>query len=103
MNAKNANGLSALPYFLEMTPPGGGAETILNLLIAAGADVNSRDSKGRTPIFFACKNHHLDDIRTLIAHGADVNAKDRIGQTVLMSCFDKAALKVLIEAGLKAQ
>jgi ankyrin repeat protein len=59
------------------------------LLVAAGANVNSRDNLyGETPLHFtldccyaALGNH--DMARFLLAHGADVNAEDFTGNTPL--------------------
>ncbi|KAI1174743.1 heterokaryon incompatibility protein-domain-containing protein [Nemania sp. FL0916] len=50
--------------------------TIVELLLEAGADVNSRDYQGKTPIALARKNGHVDVVRFLISAGADepVNA-----------------------------
>ncbi|MBQ1926217.1 MAG: ankyrin repeat domain-containing protein, partial [Proteobacteria bacterium] len=50
-------------------------------LIDAGADVNAKDNKGRTPLMLIGGD---DNIEALIKAGADVNAKDNDGQTVLM-------------------
>jgi ankyrin repeat protein len=54
------------------------------LLISAGADVNSRDDKMQsTPLHIAaeCGNNSIAEL--LIAKGADVNAKDKDGKTPL--------------------
>ncbi len=55
----------------------------MDLLIAAGADVNLRDSLGETPLHHAIR--HIYDVRAryLLAHGADVNAKNNQGKTPL--------------------
>jgi len=59
------------------------------LLVAAGANVNTKDNLfGETPLHFAtdCCNAAIgnhDMVRFLIAHGADVNAKDNDGHTPL--------------------
>ena len=44
--------------------------TELNAQIAAGADVNTTDSDGYTPIHWATSNRHLDIVNALIAAGA---------------------------------
>lgn len=51
--------------------------------VARGADVNSKDDKGRTPLQQGAVNGHLDVVQYLVARGADVNAKDSDGFTVL--------------------
>ena len=88
-----------LTYFLERAPTNVDTQKILSLLVTAGADVNKPEHDGATPLDYACTNQHPEAVRALIAAGADVNAKGRYGQTVLMSCFDKACLKILIDSG----
>ena len=44
--------------------------------LAAGTDVNARDSIGETPLFYAAVDGHKEIAELLIAEGADVNAKD---------------------------
>ncbi|MGE3858195.1 MAG: ankyrin repeat domain-containing protein [Dehalococcoidia bacterium] len=50
-------------------------------LIAAGAAVDERDARGRTPLFRAAQNGHLPVARALLAAGADVNAADEAADT----------------------
>ena len=42
-------------------------------------DVNARDEKGRTPIFYAAERRHLSLIELLHEAGADLNVKDHEG------------------------
>jgi ankyrin repeat protein len=48
---------------------------IVELLIAAGADVNAKDEGGQTPLHKAASGGHKEIVELLIAKGADVNAK----------------------------
>ena len=48
--------------------------------LAAGTDVNAKDSVGQTPLHFAA-NKEIAEL--LIAEGADVNVKDERGNTPL--------------------
>jgi ankyrin repeat protein len=50
-------------------------ETIIKL-IKRGADVNTRDKFGCTPIFLAAVHGHLHVLRTLIQQGGDVNISE---------------------------
>jgi ankyrin repeat protein len=56
---------------------------VAELLIAAGAGVNTKTDDGWTPLQFAAKSGHKEVAELLIAEGADVNAKIRGGWTVL--------------------
>lgn len=57
-----------------------GVETILN----KGADINVRDSLGRTALMWAVWRDDSEIVRVLVQRGADVNAKDSNGSTALM-------------------
>lgn len=56
---------------------------IVDLFLDAGADINAKDSEGRTPLHKAvsCDEPSLEFIRTLLLHGADPKAKDNDGHT----------------------
>ncbi|KFX98351.1 hypothetical protein O988_04393 [Pseudogymnoascus sp. VKM F-3808] len=56
----------------------------LQVLMAAGADVNREDMAGRTPLSYAVKNGHEDSVRLLIEKGANLNLKDADGQTLVL-------------------
>ena len=47
----------------------------IKTLIAEGADVNSKDLEGDTPLHLAVMRNRSDVARLLIANGADLNAK----------------------------
>jgi hypothetical protein len=54
-------------------------------LLQAGADVNSRDNAGSTPLMLAASGGNVEAMRLLLEAGADVNAQDdRKGMTPLM-------------------
>ena len=59
---------------------------IVQLLIDKGADIESRDPLGCTPLVFATKwdfSNAADVVKLLIRNGADINAKSPEGETVL--------------------
>jgi ankyrin repeat protein len=53
---------------------------VLKLLIAAKADLNSRDSIGNTPLHLAACTNHVSTITELLQAGCDPTAKDRMGK-----------------------
>jgi ankyrin len=62
----------------------------LRLLIKAGGDVNSKDSRGLTPLHEAARWGWNDVVRFLVENGADLNAKDNRGNTPVDSALGKA-------------
>ena len=51
--------------------------------MADGADVNTKDVGGVTPLHYATSLGHKEVAEPLITKGADVNAKDAFGRTLL--------------------
>jgi len=62
----------------------------LKLLIQAGGDVNSKDSRGLTPLHEAARWGWNDVVQFLVASGADLTAKDNRGNTPIDSALGKA-------------
>jgi ankyrin repeat protein len=54
---------------------------VMRLLLDAGVEVDARNEKGATPLFWV---DDVDTIRFLLSNGADVNAVDTDGTTPLM-------------------
>lgn len=57
---------------------------ILELLLNKGADVNSRDILGNTPLMAALRADNVELAELLKQHGAEVNAVDCYGMSALM-------------------
>jgi len=60
----------------------------LELLLAAGADVEVAEANGMRPLLMAILNNQLAVARILLAHGADVNADDFWGRTPLFAAVE---------------
>ena len=58
---------------------------IVSLLLANGADINTKDSYNRTPLLLSLGFGYSDMAKLLIAKGADVNTKDNWETTPLLS------------------
>lgn len=77
----------------------------IKLIVENGADVNKKDSKGRTAIHAAAilpEKFSIEPLKYLIEKGANVNAQDNKGNTALFSAsggLNKKAVQLLIDAG----
>lgn len=65
-------------------------------LLARGANPNSRDSAGETPIF-GVESAAL--LRVLLASGADPRARDSAGRSAVFSTWNDEIIAMLLEAG----
>jgi len=80
-------------------------------LLAAGGDVNTRDSEGSTLLMLAAYAGNLEMVKALLGAGADVNASDERGWTALAksTCnFDQKrgfadVAQALIDAGANVE
>lgn len=84
-----------------------GRADIAKVLIDLGADINLRESCGRTPLHHAANHGHLDVIELLVQSGANINAKDEQEMTPLMwgeisrSGRKEEIVELLIKLGAK--
>ncbi len=53
----------------------------MSALLAHGAQVNTRNNKGVTPLMIAARTGNLQTVKLLLTHGADPNLKDNTGKT----------------------
>ena len=82
-----------------------GNDKFVELLIDAGADVNSVNDSGSTALMLAAQNSHPLCVIALIKAGADVNMVDNEGNTALIKSTSryntKPVLLLLLQAGAK--
>jgi ankyrin repeat protein len=77
-------------------------EKIAKAVLEAGADPDTPDIRGTTPLIAATRNGNVALMERLIAAGADINLPDANGTTPLMcsvSPYNNAALKCLMDRG----
>ena len=76
---------------------------IAELLLKNGANPDSYDKDGFTPLHLAVFDSNLEKVKLLVKHGANMNIKDLEGLTPLMwAVLDKKTLpiaKYLIDSG----
>ena len=81
----------------------GGNPEIVRLLIEHGANVNSRDDDGMTPLITAAFMGDREAVQALLKRRAEVNARDKAGDTALRSLKtfggDPMIERMLVEAG----
>jgi cell wall assembly regulator SMI1/ankyrin repeat protein len=102
------NEFTALHYAIDR----GGGPAVVEVLIAAGSDVNvpviQKREKRQTPLDLAARRGDLPVVQRLLAAGADVNYTDKYDITPLSaSTSDKkpaheAVMKALLAAGTKS-
>ncbi len=68
-------------------------------LIAAGAQINSTDEEGKTPLIWACDKANREIVKILIKAGANVNAQSKSNASALLFTAEDKIVKDLIKAG----
>ncbi|KAK5002004.1 hypothetical protein LTR28_011951, partial [Elasticomyces elasticus] len=66
-----------------------GQGAVVRLLLEKGADADSKDSKGHTPLSEAAEEGHEAVVRLLLEMGANAESKDSKDQTPLLMAADK--------------
>ena len=71
----------------------------LKRLVDAGADVNSFDKDGRTPLQYACFVANEDAVRLLLDRGVPVNGKTALDRTPLHWSGSRSVAALLLARG----
>ncbi|KAM8924615.1 fibronectin type 3 and ankyrin repeat domains protein 1 [Pelodytes ibericus] len=76
-----------------------GNADIAQCLITAGANVNAKDSDGKTPLMIATLNGHEHLVRLLTEKGADSNVKNEYGISIMdmAKAFNRQNVLVILE------
>lgn len=80
----------------------GDTETAEAMINSGDAEVNKVIGFGKTPIFYAVQNNHLEMVKLLMEKGAKINVRDDEGRGPLTMAAIKgndAMVKAMIEAG----
>jgi ankyrin repeat protein len=80
--------------------------SIFDMLISKGADVNSADRGGLTPLIWCVGNNSLREARILLSKGAKLEARDLLGRTALIHCAmesDTKLASLLLKRGAKIE
>jgi ankyrin repeat protein/Cdc6-like AAA superfamily ATPase len=84
-----------------------GQEVVVRLLLENGADVESKDGSGRTPLSWAAENGHEAVVKLLLEKGAELEFKDHwYGRTPLSWAAEnghEAVVKLLLEKGAELE
>ena len=71
--------------------------TEVHRLLYQGADINSKDKYGNTPLIWASLYGHLHVVRILIGRGSDVDLPNNDKSTALMKASQEGHLKIVNE------
>ena len=77
VNHADEKGMTALHWEAKKGCP-------TQVLIDAGADIEARNSLGRSPLLVACENGNISEVKMLVEAGAGVRATDNEGDTCLI-------------------
>lgn len=89
VNAVGASGITALHCSRD--------KSVVDTLVEAGARIEARDAKGRTPLFGTTSFGRFGAAKALLDHGADVNAQAGDSQTPLMLAAFLARMEGALE------
>ena len=72
-----------------------GRGSIISILLRSGADANSRDKDGRTPLRICAEGGHIEAAQVLLTWGADINTLDKDGTSIIVAVVKMGNEKVV--------
>jgi ankyrin repeat protein len=72
---------------------------VVEILLAAGADVHDKDGEGEDALMWASSGDHARVARALLSRGASPRANDNQGNTALILAASADMARLLLEAG----
>jgi ankyrin repeat protein len=97
VNARQGDGATALHWAVHRRD-----DSLVDLLLRAGAKPDLADDTGATPLYLACLNRSAATIERLLQARANANAALVSGETVLMTCArtgEGAGVRALLARG----
>ena len=81
-------------YYLHLASQKGDFQTV-KYLISHGANIESKDTNGVTPLYIASRNGHIEIVKYLISHGANIESKTNQDATPLHFASYKNHLQIV--------
>jgi ankyrin repeat protein len=67
----------------------------LNILLAGGADIETTDENGNTPLMLASKIGNLRMVRIIMAHSPDIDTRNKMSETALMIAAEHGQTEIV--------
>lgn len=101
VNGRGANGLTPLLQTLSgaTAPIAASRRQCLAFLLERGAEVDAKDSDGRTTLIYATRAGDLETVRLLATAGAFIIMRDRFHKTAQLYAAEDSHREILIYLG----
>ncbi len=58
-----------------------GSDIIVDMLLQYGSDIDDGDNEGKSGLYYACQEGHLEVVKLLVLKNSDLNQKSHDGNT----------------------